>query len=324
MRRLSIAPQARFFLKLAFLLVIIGYAAHSIDIPSFISGIRQVRSGIYLGSVSLTVIYFAGLALTTNYLMGIFGVRTNYADMVILNYVTIFYAHVSQAIGTLHRWIALSGPLGRRGEAAIVIVYERLQSFFICLLYLCLVAFFGVGKELTYPFLGVLAWTGVGCLIAIGLGMTCLRSFVYLLVSSIKSWSWKSEWIRRVFDDAKRVIEMVGRMSMRQHLTAALPQILCSMLILVRFYMLAHSVNEPLSWPAVIALYALVRLVEVVPFFIMGIGLQEGIFVFLLPHLGMSREGAVLFALMHLGNVFILVVIGGVLSLLRRKPHAQN
>jgi uncharacterized membrane protein YbhN (UPF0104 family) len=317
-----INPYARLAFNSVLFFLIIGYAAYSIDIHSFVAGLQKVRLEIYALSVFLTVIYFAGLAVTTHYLMSVLGAQTNYVDIAVLNFVTIFYAHVSQAAGTLYRWISLSGPLGRRGEAAIVIIYERLQSFIICISLLLPVVFVVARGGFAHPFLNQLIWAGLGCLIVFGLGLVLLRPLLKRFTFSFKGGVPGGGWIQRVISDAGRVVEMVRVMSLSQHITAAAPQIICSILILIRFYMLAYSVNEPLSWMAVIVLYCAVRLVEVVPFFVMGIGLQEGVFVFLLPHLGMSGEGAVLFALMHLGNVFILVLMGGALNLLRKRRHA--
>lgn len=74
----------------------------------------------------------------------------------------------------------------------------------------------------------------------------------------------------------------------------------------LEFYMLAKAMDITLEYNFIIALISISTLASIIPISVGGLGVREGVFIFLLATVGVSKESAVLLSL--LDNVFFVAV----------------
>lgn len=78
---------------------------------------------------------------------------------------------------------------------------------------------------------------------------------------------------------------------------------------------LAHSLSLPVGFPAFLVIVSVISVLNLLPISINGIGTRELMYVSLLAAHGLNADEAIALSLMHLGMIFSLAAVGGLIQL---------
>ena len=91
---------------------------------------------------------------------------------------------------------------------------------------------------------------------------------------------------------------------------------------IVTIYLLAQAIDERLPFTYYLMLMPAVWLVSLVPISLNGLGVREGIFVFLFTSVGMNNDAAVVISLLNLILMILQGIVGSIFFLLDKKDPA--
>ncbi|MGW8144735.1 MAG: lysylphosphatidylglycerol synthase transmembrane domain-containing protein [Anaerolineales bacterium] len=167
------------------------------------------------------------------------------------------------------------------------------------------------GEDVSYFIFPVLI---VGLLCLIGLVIVLNNSVVRLFADFVRRFR-----LPRIADQVTKVYQSIQEMKddARALWTAFGISLLLQINVVLFHYLISLSLNlnVPLIYYFIIVPIALTILI--LPFSINGIGLREGIYVFLLAGIGVTASNAIAFSLLSFLLVLTQAVIGGVIFALR-------
>ncbi|MFX0202820.1 MAG: YbhN family protein [Candidatus Hodarchaeota archaeon] len=210
------------------------------------------------------------------------------------------------------KWYKLSKPAGRKAEVLAAILFVKIlnTSFFL--------AFGIIGFLIDSP------------LNSVFLFCTLLSLFFGLAIISIGFFSqriavWQETifkccppWIpSSILDGLRRALFSLAKyrtMSWNKFFRLLSVPFINLVLITILLFLVARSLNFWIPIHALIWIWSMVYIIHITPATISGLGLREGVLVYLLPYYGVDPASAMAFSLIIFSFTVLAALIGGMLE----------
>ncbi len=266
----------------------------------------------FLAVLAFTAIIIASTA--HNYIiLNAVDVRYKFIRVLKINYLSFFFSLFSMLVGSISRFVNLSGNTGRRGEALFVMIVERIQQILVLSSLLAGVALwnennFDISHGHDQPSRLILIWIFIGSLF---LNILLVTRFN---LTAPASFNWKKiqafNFIHNKADDLIRIKNIFS--AKRASIIGSLLTSFCvSMLGCLFFYFIFSAFDVSLEVSALVYIYALVTFIQLIPITIYGLGLREGALILLLKNHSVSAEQSALIGLSMFIPCIIHAMVGG-------------
>lgn len=210
------------------------------------------------------------------------------------------------------KWYKLAKPSGNRAEVLAAILFLRLINTSVIL------GFGMVGVLVDNPLdSSLLFWTAL-CLFvtlaAVCMGFVSKRVAVRFEVirkhDRVRIRATIRDWLRKVLTSFAQYRTLSHNHLLKVLVVPFMNQVLTIILFLA--VARALSISIPLS--ALVWIWSVVYIIQLIPASISGLGLRESALVFLLPHYGVEPASAMAFSLTIFGYTVLAGLIGGILE----------
>jgi glycosyltransferase 2 family protein len=319
----AVAPPRRsqsFVLRLAISLLLTGYILSRADLVAVVDAFRNIEPGWIGAALILQLLGPAIIALRWSRLLAAKGVVPGWRYLYVSTLVSTFFRQFlpstvgGDVIRGYDAWRAGAG----RGVALMSLVLDRLFG----LLALAILA--GIGLLLSDQLTGRLPGLGL----YVGLALVVLVAMVAQIVHptrlSLRLGGAGLELApRRARDTLSRIATALGSYRNAQGvLGLSLVLSLILQVVVVTFYWtLGRALGLDVDYASFFVIAPIAIFVMMLPVSINGIGVREGIFVFLLGQWGVGTAQALALAWMEYGIFLLFGLLGGAIHILRRRQH---
>jgi uncharacterized protein (TIRG00374 family) len=168
-----------------------------------------------------------------------------------------------------------------------------------------------MGEDVSYYYVSVLI---VGLLCLVGMVVVLNNSLVKIIAEYLQKLN-----LSRIADQVKKIYRSIQEMKgdAATLWTAFGISLLLQINVVVFHYLISLSLDLDVSIIYFFIIVPVALTILIVPFSINGIGLREGVFVFLLAGIGVAASEAIAFSLISFILVLTQAVIGGIIFALR-------
>jgi hypothetical protein len=280
---------------------------------------RQTIEKIHLGIFAAAALWLAATnsldAVVCRRILARLGIRLRFLEVLRVNYWAYFFSLLGGLPGAVSRVIGLSGSKKKTTEAFAAILVER--YFKLCVTYLFfLLGFYYRGNCFGLPERNIILTMGL-CL---GLLLLCIL-FFFFIPSGLSAHRineaddhgsvsmgvfFKRHWSRL------RVV-MGCLPAVRQDWLVLFPVLILQALMNIgAFLLLSWAVEVPFGFLDALWIASFVGLVEMIPITICGLGIREGVLIYLLSRYGIIAEKGLALGLSWFVVGVLLGLAGGV------------
>jgi hypothetical protein len=168
-----------------------------------------------------------------------------------------------------------------------------------------------MGEDVSYYIVPVLI---VGLVCLVGLVVVLNNSLVKIIAEYLQKMN-----LTRIADQVRKIYRSIQEMKDDTAVlwTAFGISLLLQINVVIFHYLISLSLDLDVSIIYFFIIVPIALIVLIVPFSINGIGLREGVFVFLLAGIGVAASDAIAFSLLSFILVLTQAVIGGIIFALR-------
>jgi len=306
------------FLKFSVTFAIFYLIFSKIELSELSLVLKQINIPIYMAAVLITLFSTLFSAMLIKTILRSIRYKRTFKDMLRINFTSYFYSFLGELGGGIVRWHRISGPGKKRVEALFAIIIENLMIagtayIFLALGFLCSgKSFFSHDEKIGFYILLL----SIGAILITILTALINKGFASLLKKGLNAICGKERFplIRQKVDDLFCCLDYF-----RKHLTFLRSGLLFAMLYqftgfcgaLIIIWSL--GVNVPMI--AIIWVFPLAFFAQKLPISIYGLGVREGILIYLLGRYGIIKEEALLIGFLIFLCVIIQAFIGGLVEL---------
>ena len=275
--------------------------------------LSSVNLVLFLSSVILALIVLFLSSLQTNYLTAIQKILISYKEIVKVYFTTSFYSlFLPGAVsGGAVKWYKFA-KYGPKSSAAAVVLFNRyLETFIVAIL----------GMLYSIPTLiksnyEYLSWIGVIVLFFLLLS--------YFLLFNVKVFKTVLQWIEKfpfpsfLKKKALSLLHAMGKfqnLTLKEHLEILGIMLVYHVIDIVSFYLAAQSINVNVNFFVLGWIASTVTLSSLVPISYAGLGIREGILVYILRSYGVSSYQAFALSLLCFTKDLSVPIVGGIVEL---------
>ncbi len=306
-------PYLTWFVKLLISALLMGWVLRRVNMHDLIQPLSTVNGGLYLLAVGWAFVAYVLNSYKWQQLLIALNIRERCLHLCALNLISLFYSLVlpGQLFGEAIKAYRLAHGRQEKSKLVMSVVIDRLTGL-IALLCLGLMGM---------AFMPGLRRQRMLLIISVGLLLLCLVLMIIML-----NVRWQAQCVR-----------FAGRLPLgvvKQRLNSVWlafveyrhsPQILLVALILsfafqsllvVLNYYVARAMGLTVPFMHFFWIIAIVSIVQMLPFTLAGLGLREGVLVYLLGFEGIAASQSIAYSLAVFSIMVILGLVGGLLELL--------
>ena len=307
-----------FFLKLALLCIIFYWIFKSVNIKATINVLEKTNVIYFFIAFLLSNISNIFLTIKWKRLAAPLKIKSNFFDLLKLNYVSIFYSSFlpGQSSGELIKGLRLTKKESSAQKVWIPIFIDKITNLLIVLI----IGFIAILSDKTFRTNKTLVFivsllTVMFSLITIILFSDNTRHFIDFLrdqlIKSLKFFKFKTDQLESFS------LSYLG--NYKKHRLLMLETLIWSVLIklphVFAFYFLALSLNLSLSVIQCAWLFSIVSLVTLIPISFSGLGVRESTLIVILSNLGIERFNSLSLSILIFFTGILVAIIGGVCEL---------
>ena len=210
------------------------------------------------------------------------------------------------------KWYRLSQPSGKRAEVFATIVFVRVLNSMFSLA-------FGTLAISMDRSLGLmrLSWLGVGLFVAVaGLMLFIATDRFAVLMSSLSDRTRGKgvDFLHNVLEKAVRSLRHFRHLDGVQVAKLIAVPFVTQFLAAAMYLSAALALGLEIHFVTLLWIVSLVYFIHMVPLTISGLGIREGVLVFLLPYFGVDPTDALAFSLIVFGFTLSIGLLGGILE----------
>ena len=297
-------------LKVAVSIALLGFLLTKVDLVQMSTQLREAHPGFLALAFGATVIAWLLNTLKWQRLLHALGQRLPYHQLLMLNYIGIFYALVlpGQVSGELMKGLRLTRAGTTVANTAVSISVDRLTG----LIALGILGLVGLVTAPTVAVSHTMLWVSAAAVVLAGGPLL----FVALRPPSAGNALLGESALARLRSAAEAAWRCLAayQKSPSILIAALLQAIGFQMLVTLSNYLAALGVGVEVPAAALLWIVATVSLVHMVPISFAGLGIREGAYVFLLNQYGVPLTSAVALSITVSGIILLQGVIGGVLD----------
>ena len=304
-------------LKVAVSIVLLGFLLSRVDLGQISALLREAHPGFLALAFGTTVVAWLLNTLKWQRLLHALGQRLPYRQLLMLNYIGIFYALVlpGQVSGEVMKGIRLTRAGISVANTVVSIGVDRLTG----LIALGILGFVGLLVAPSVAVSQTMLWFSAAAAVLAGgpLLFVALRSpaQVNLLprigaLAPLQSAAFAAWQGLAAYQKSPSLL-----------IAALLQAVGFQVLVTLSNYLAALGVGVELPAAALLWIVATVSLVHMVPISFAGLGIREGAYVFLLNQYGVPLTSAVALSITVSGMILLQGVIGGILDALSLKSQ---
>jgi glycosyltransferase 2 family protein len=299
--------------KLIITSLLLTYIFFKIPFNKIIITLSSVNPILFFSSVFLVLIVLFLSCEQTKYLTKIQKIFISYSELVKIYFTTAFYSlFLPGAVsGGAVKWYKFA-KYGSKSSAAAVVLFNRYLETFI-------VAILGILYSiptLIKSHLGYLLWVWTAVLILL------LLSY-YLLINDkvfkrISKGLIKFPMPSFVKKRAIRLLDAIGEfqnITLKDHFEILGIMLTYHVIDILSFYLVAQSINVTVNFFVLGWIASVVTLSSLAPISYAGLGLREGILVYILRYYGVSPHEALVISFLAFTKDLSVPIIGGILEL---------
>ncbi|MDD5069485.1 MAG: lysylphosphatidylglycerol synthase transmembrane domain-containing protein [Candidatus Omnitrophica bacterium] len=312
-------------LKLFLVCSILIFIFSRVDIHLLIETIRSINLGLYLLAMSVLLLSKIVVSLQLKLVLLSVNVKRRLKELLIINFSASFYSFAGDLFGGVVRFNRISGKDNRRGESLFSILIQRYQLL-LALYFSFLIGFF---------YSGITVLTSRELVVIIGFGLTSAVLFlIFLIVLFNQSGVNFSErlltFFRRFTDsgfflnkveDLIRVMK-VFRMNFLIFIKSFIVGFINQIIGFFAAWLVVVSLGIEIPFFAVIWVFSLTALAHLLPISFYGLGIREGMLIWLLGKYGVAVEASLLVGFLLFFIMIVHGVVGGLVELL--SPFANR
>jgi uncharacterized membrane protein YbhN (UPF0104 family) len=307
-------------LKLIITLLIIGVIVSRIDIGKLQATISSIRSTPIIAAFAITIASSLLNPLAQYFFSRAMRLYIPYPTLLSISVASYFFSFIHQIAGGAYRWHQFSGTGNRRGEAFLLIVYERIWTLG-ALFIVSVISYFCIFSKMSPSLHGpvTLLYTIVGC----GFVLFFL-SFVYQKrigsclskrVSKNHRSSFSKMWAK--IDDIYRINTTLAH-NRKDLISGLLIYALNTLICMPILYFIFLSIHLVVPLPVLWWIASTTVLFQSIPLTLFGIGIREGTLILCLSFCGLDREAGLTAGILILGLSVGLGLLGGIVYAIKQ------
>jgi uncharacterized membrane protein YbhN (UPF0104 family) len=308
--------SAKFALRIAFSLALIGVVLWKIPVGEFLSHLSGVDLVPMFASYLLIPIMGYIDANRTKMMTDLQDMTLSVSAIVRISFITSFYSLFlpGYLAGGVIRWHRIARHDGKPAQALAIVLFGRLIS------------------TLVSVAIGFACWSLDARARSVPLyGLALAAIFVMLLFAywllfsssgrakGLADFLLRQRWVPGVVaSKLGKVLHSGGRfdeLGFRRLASTVGLLIVHELIGITSFYLLAVALHMPLSFVTIGWVRCYIMLITLLPLTMMGIGVRDGSLIVLLSHYAIAPALAVSYSTLLLGRTFVLGVLGGLSEL---------
>jgi hypothetical protein len=311
----AVSRSTKLVLRIAFSLALLGVVLWKIPVDAFLS---------HLGGVQLLPMFAAYVLVPV---MGYIDANrtkmmTDLQDMTLsvpaicrINFITSFYSLLlpGYLAGGVIRWHRLARHDGKPAQALAIVLFGRAVSTLVSVA----IGFACWALDASARAVPVYGLALAAIFVALLFGYWLL--FTGKQARGIADFLLRQRWVPHILaSKLGKVLHSGGRfdqLGMRRMAATVALLTVHELIGILSFYLLAVSLDMPLSFVSVGWVRCYIMLVAMLPLTMMGIGVRDGSLIVLLKTYSISPALAVSYSTVLLGRTFVLGLLGGLCEL---------
>ena len=312
----------KILIKFVISFIFIAYIIFKIDFGLLAESVSSVRPFYYLVSFIIVMANSVVLAQKYKIVMAPSGIYQPLSELVKINFICRFYSmFLTTAVGqSVIRWHLSTKHQKGRLRFVAVMVFER-STFFFALFWAVLISFLvapDLNAKIMTAYIYPLLAAGLVILSSFYLYLNC-PPVDRLINGILLGGKTKSDRSRvGTLYDFVRMFSMYRRQGKTLGVSLCLA-FMWHFFFILRVYLLAVSMQVPLSFIDIMWMASVVLLIQVLPISFNGIGLREASYAFLFRIQDLPAEAGVLIGILLFSQLFFISVIGGILHLFSKE-----
>lgn len=300
---------------------IIIYIIYSkVDTSALYSAIREIDTTYYL--MALLILFSATIAsaLLMRTILESVGLKKPLRQVFYINFAGYFYSFLGELTGGLVRWYRFSGPDKKGSQAIFAIIVENLLMTSVAYIFL-VCGFIISGSAVASPderHAIITVAVSIGFILVLMYMMLLSRTFTSSTRDLIDTLSARPG-LTIIARTIKRLIAPLESFQMDPGvLKAGLSfSLLYQAAGLSAAFLILRSLHITIPIIAVMWIFPAAFFIQKIPVTIYGLGIREGMLIYLLGMYGVAKEQALLIGLLIFGFVILQALAGGSVELIR-------
>ncbi len=300
-------------IKISFTSIILAYIFIKIPFYNILKSISSVKIILFLLAFLISIPVILLSSLQTKYLTTIQKMSISFKEILIIYLTTSFYSLFlpGSLSGGAVKWYKFK-KFGSKSSAAVVVVFNRYLEIFIVILIglLC-----SIPTLISYNYsLLLIVWFSILILLCasyIFLLNTKFLKIVENLLIKIPIPLFVKDKIGNLF----KAMQEFQNLAFKDHVEIIIIMLSYHFLSIIAFYLLAASINISLSILVLGWIRSVVTIANMLPISYSGLGVREGLFIYLLHYYGVLPSDALVMSFLTFAKNLLGPVVGGIIEL---------